>query len=169
MSADRQLTLKQAKARNVWEFFRQVSRIPRGSKNEKQIMDWLKGLAKSRNLACRSDDVNNVIIELPATKGCEKSSTVVLQSHVDMVCEKMPESKHDFTKDPIELVERDGWVTANGTTLGADNGVGVALALTLLDERISHPKLELLFTVDEETRQRDLYNLDSAFENRVKS
>ena len=151
MSADRQLTLKQAKARNVWEFFRQVSRIPRGSKNEKQIMDWLKGLAKSRNLACRSDDVNNVIIELPATKGCEKSSTVVLQSHVDMVCEKMPESKHDFTKDPIELVERDGWVTANGTTLGADNGVGVALALTLLDERISHPKLELLFTVDEET------------------
>ena len=76
---------------------------------------------------------------------------VVLQSHVDMVCEKTPESKHDFTKDPIELVERDGWITANGTTLGADNGVGVALSLALLDEKISHPKLELLFTVDEET------------------
>jgi dipeptidase D len=153
------VTLKDAKAKNVWEFFRQVNLIPRGSKNEKQIMDWLKGLAKSRNLTFRSDDVDNVIIELPATKGCEKSPaacgelcrTVVLQSHVDMVCEKTPESKHDFTKDPIELVERDGWITADGTTLGADNGVGVALSLALLDEKISHPKLELLFTVDEET------------------
>ena len=151
MSADKKLSLKQARAKSVWEYFRQVNRIPRGSKNEKQIIDWLKGLAKSRNLACRSDDVDNVIIELPATKGCEKSPAVVLQSHVDMVCEKTPESKHDFTKDPIELVERDGWITADGTTLGADDGVGVALALALIDEKISHPKLELLFTVDEET------------------
>lgn len=151
MSADKKMFLNQAKAKNVWEFFRQINRIPRGSKNEKQIMDWLRGLAKRRNLACRSDDVDNVIIELPATKGCEKSPTIVLQSHVDMVCEKTPESKHDFTKDPIELVERDGWIMANGTTLGADNGVGVALSLALLDEKISHPKLELLFTVDEET------------------
>ena len=151
MSADKKLSLKQAKAKSVWEFFRQVNRIPRGSKNEKQIMDWLRGLAKSRNLACRSDDVDNVIIELPATKGYEKSPTIVLQSHVDMVCEETPESKHDFTKDPIELVERDDWITADGTTLGADNGVGVALALALIGEKISHPKLELLFTVDEET------------------
>ena len=151
MSADKKMSLKQAKAKNVWEFFRQINRIPRGSKNEKQIIEWLKTIAKSRNLACRSDDVDNVIIELPATKGYEKSPAVVLQSHVDMVCEKTPESKHDFTKDPIELVERDGWITANGTTLGADDGVGVALALALLDEKISHPKLELLFTVDEET------------------
>ena len=150
MSVDKKITLKQAKAQNVWEYFRQVSAIPRCSKNEKQIMDWLKGLAKSRNLACRSDDVDNVIIELPATKGFENSPAIVLQSHVDMVCEKTPESKHDFTKDPIELVERNGWVTANGTTLGADDGVGVALALALIDEKIPHPKLELLFTVDEE-------------------
>ena len=151
MSADKKMSLKQAQAQNVWKFFRQINRIPRRSKNEKQIMDWLKDLAKNRNLTCRSDDVNNVIIELPATKGCERSPAIVLQSHVDMVCEKTPESKHDFAKDPIELVERDGWITANGTTLGADNGVGVALALALLDEKISHPKLELLFTVDEET------------------
>jgi dipeptidase D len=88
---------------------------------------------------------------LPATEGYEKSPPIVLQSHVDMVCEKTPESKHDFTKDPIELVELDGWVSANGTTLGADNGVGAALALALIDEKIPHPKLELLFTVDEET------------------
>ncbi len=149
--AKEKITLKEAKAQNVWEYFGQVSAIPRCSKNEKQIIDWLKGLAKKRDLACRSDDVDNVIIELPATKGYENSPAVVLQSHVDMVCEKTPESKHDFTKDPIELVERDGWVTANGTTLGADNGVGVALALALIDEKISHSKLELLFTVDEET------------------
>ncbi|MGA2678953.1 MAG: aminoacyl-histidine dipeptidase [Sedimentisphaerales bacterium] len=147
----KKITLNNAKAKNVWEFFRQVNRIPRGSKNEKQIMDWLKGLAKSRNLAFRSDDVDNVIIELPATKGYENAAVITLQSHVDMVCEKTPEFKHDFTKDPIELVERDGWITANGTTLGADNGVGVALALAMIDEKISHPKLELLFTVDEET------------------
>jgi dipeptidase D len=149
--ATAKMTLKDARAQSVWEMFRQISAIPRCSKNEGRIMDWLKNLAKSRNLACRSDDVDNVIIELPATKGYENSAAVVLQSHVDMVCEKTPESKHDFTKDPIELVERDGWVTADGTTLGADNGVGVALALALIDEKISHPKLELLFTVDEET------------------
>ncbi len=149
--ASAKLALKDAKAQRVWEFFRQVSAIPRCSKNEKRIMEWLKTIAKSRNLAFRSDDVDNVIIELPATKGYEKAPVVTLQSHVDMVCEKTPESKHDFTKDPIELVERDGWITANGTTLGADNGVGVALALALIDEKISHPKLELLFTVDEET------------------
>ena len=74
MSADKKMSLKQAQAQNVWKFFRQINRIPRGSKNEKQIMDWLKGLAKRRNLTCRSDDVDNVIIELPATNGFEKKS-----------------------------------------------------------------------------------------------
>jgi len=149
--ATEKITLNEANAQRVWEIFRQINAIPRCSKNEGRIMDWLKNLAKSRDLACRSDDVDNVIIELPATKGYENSAAVVLQSHVDMVCEKTPESKHDFTKDPIELVERDGWITADGTTLGADNGVGVALSLALIDEKIAHPKLELLFTVDEET------------------
>ncbi|MGA2172729.1 MAG: aminoacyl-histidine dipeptidase [Sedimentisphaerales bacterium] len=151
MSVDKKMTLNQSKVKNVWEMFRQISAIPRCSKNEGQIIDWLKDFAKSRNLPCRSDAVNNVIIELPPTKGYENAPIVVLQSHVDMVCEKTPESKHDFSKDPIELVERDGWVTANGTTLGADNGVGVALALALVEEKLPHPKLELLFTVDEET------------------
>ena len=78
MSADKKLSLKQAKAKNVWEFFRQINRIPRGSKNEKQIMDWLKTIAKSRNLTFRSDDVDNVIIELPATKGYENVPAVVI-------------------------------------------------------------------------------------------
>ena len=145
------ITLKNAKSQRVWYIFRQVSTIPRCSKNEKQILDWLNSYAKNHNLACRSDAVGNTVIELPATKGYEKSPAVVLQSHVDMVCEKTPESKHDFSKDPIELIERDGWITADGTTLGADDGLGVALALALVEEKILHPRIELLFTVDEET------------------
>ena len=151
MSADKKMSLSQAKAKNVWEFFRQVNRIPRGSKMKSRLWIGSRPSPKAEISPSRSDEVDNVIIELPATKGCGKSPAIVLQSHVDMVCEKTPESKHDFTKDPIELVERDGWITADGTTLGADNGVGVALSLALLDEKIPHPKLELLFTVDEET------------------
>jgi dipeptidase D len=145
------IALKDAQAKRVWEIFRQIDRIPRCSKKEMQIIEWLKDYAKSRNLIYRNDAVSNLVIELPATKGYEKSPAVVLQSHVDMVCEKTPESKHDFSKDPIELIERDGWVCADGTTLGADDGIGVSLAVALVDEKLTHPKLELLFTVDEET------------------
>ncbi len=145
------LSLKDAKAQQVWHYFRQISQIPRCSKNEGPVIECLKQLAKNKKLIFRTDLVNNLVIELPAAKGYEKSSAVILQSHVDMVCEKMPESRHDFSKDPIELIERDGWVSANGTTLGADNGIGAALALALIEEKIPHPRLELLFTVDEET------------------
>jgi len=161
MSASRQTTLKDAEAQRVWEIFRQVSRVPRRSKNEGLIVEWLRGFAADHNLACRSDAVGNVVIELPATHGYENAPTVVLQSHVDMVCEKTPESKHDFSKDPIEIIERDGWVCADGTTLGADDGLGMSLALALPApairrpgsdiKELAHPKLELLFTVDEET------------------
>jgi len=148
MTAGAKITLKEARAQQVWEMFRQVSRIPRCSKNEERIIEWLRDFARSRNLACRSDAVGNIVIELPPTKGCEDAPAVVLQSHVDMVCEKSPDSKHDFSTDPIEIMERDGWVCAEGTTLGADNGLGMALAL---EANSPHPKLELLFTVDEET------------------
>ena len=145
------MALKDAKAHRVWQIFGLINRVPRCSKNEEHIINWLKDFARGHNLTCRSDSIGNTVIELPATKGYEQSPAVILQSHVDMVCEKTPESKHDFSKDPIELIERDGWVTADGTTLGADNGVGVSLALALVEEKLSHPKLELLFTVDEET------------------
>jgi dipeptidase D len=155
--------LKDARAKRVWDIFRQINRIPRCSKNEQQIIEWLKGFAKNHNLACRSDSVGNTIMELPPTKGYENAPAVILQSHVDMVCEKTPESKHDFSKDPIELVERDGWITAEGTTLGADNGMGVSLALALVEEKISHPRLELLFTVDEETGLTGANNLQKGF------
>lgn len=163
MTANRKITLKEAQAKRVWEVFREINRIPRCSKNEGQIIEWLKDFAKSRNLACRNDAVGNTIIELPATEGYENALTVVLQSHVDMVCEKTPESKHDFSKDPIEVIEHDGWVTADGTTLGADNGLGVALALALADENLPHPRLELLFTVDEETGLTGANGLEQGF------
>ncbi|MFH1369843.1 MAG: aminoacyl-histidine dipeptidase [Planctomycetota bacterium] len=164
MSADRQITLKNAQAQRVWEMFRQINRIPRCSKNEQKIIEWLEDFANSRNLTCRSDAVGNTVIELLATKGYENAPTITLQSHVDMVCEKTPESKHDFSKDPIEIIERDGWVTANGTTLGADNGLGVALALALSDVvGLAHPRLELLFTVDEETGLTGVNGLERGF------
>jgi len=157
------MTLKKAKAKRAWEIFRQINGVPRCSKNEQKINAWLRDFARSRNLPCRSDSVGNTIIELPATKGRESTPAVVLQSHVDMVCEKTPESRHDFTKDPIELIERDGWVCADGTTLGADNGAGMSLALALVDEKFPHPRLELLFTVEEETGLTGANNVQKGF------
>jgi dipeptidase D len=146
-----EITLKNAQAQRVWEIFRDISRVPRCSKNKQPIIEWLKRFAQSHSFTCRSDAVGNTVIELPATIGCEDEPAVVLQSHVDMVCEKTPDSEHDFSKDPIEIIERDGWVCADGTTLGADNGLGMSLALALTEEKTPHPRLELLFTVDEET------------------
>lgn len=158
MTAEK-MALKDAQAKNVWNIFRQINRIPRCSKNESQIIEWLRSFAQSHNLACRTDSVGNTVIELPPTKGLENAPaaggehcrTVVLQSHVDMVCEKTPDSKHDFAVEMIDVIERDGWVCADGTTLGADNGIGVAMALALIEQKLPHPRLELLFTVDEET------------------
>jgi len=151
-SGNKKLTLSRAEAQGVWEIFRRISRIPRCSKQEQRIVAWLREFAEKRNLPCRGDDVGNTVIELPASAGCENSAGIVIQSHVDMVCEKTPDSQHDFSTDAIELVEKDGWVCADRTTLGADDGIGVALALGLAEEKdLAHPKLELLFTVDEET------------------
>jgi len=152
MPSGNKLTLSRAGAQGVWEIFRRISRIPRCSKQEQRIIAWLREFAEKRNLPCRCDELGNTVIELPATAGCEGQSGIVIQSHVDMVCEKTPDSEHDFSTDAIKLVEKDGWVCADRTTLGADDGIGVALALGLAEEKdLAHPKLELLFTVDEET------------------
>lgn len=164
MSSDVKVSLKEAKAQGVWEMFRRVSKIPRCSRHEEQICEWLRTFAEDKGLSYRSDGVGNTVIELPATAGYEGSAGIVLQSHVDMVCEKKPDSNHDFSKDAIKLVEKDGWVCADGTTLGADNGLGVALSLALAVENgLSHPKLELLFTVDEETGLTGAAGLERGF------
>ena len=136
----------------LFHFFEEVSAIPRGSGNEKGISDFLVAFAKERGLDVYQDEVYNVIIRKPASAGAENAPTVMLQGHIDMVCDKLGSVEHDFTTDGIDLVVKDGVLTASGTTLGADNGIAVALMLTVLnDDSITHPALECVFTTDEET------------------
>jgi dipeptidase D len=131
--------------------FEQVSSIPRGSKYEEKIRSWLIDWARELNLKSRVDAVGNLVIYVPASTGMEKSPTVILQGHMDMVCQKTPDSNHDFTRDPIKLVQHGDWLKADKTTLGADNGIAIALMMALVeDESVSHPALELLLTVEEE-------------------
>lgn len=136
----------------VFKYFEEMSMIPRGSGNEKGISDYLVNFAKERNLEVIQDEALNVIIKKKASKGYENAPGVIIQGHMDMVCEKTKESTHDFMKDPLQLrVEGDN-VYATNTTLGADNGIAVAYALAILDDdSISHPALEVLVTTDEET------------------
>jgi dipeptidase D len=136
----------------VFHFFKEISNIPRGSGNEKQISDYLVGFAKERGLEVIQDEALNVIIKKPAAKGYENAPAVILQGHMDMVCELNKGTVHDFEKDPIELRINGDMLYANGTTLGADNGIAVAYALALLDaDDIAHPALEVVITTEEET------------------
>ena len=136
--------------RHCW-YFHQISRIPRGSRNEKAVSDYICSFAKEHGLPYRQDAVYNVMIDKPASKGYEDSPSVILQAHIDMVCEKNEDVVHDFEKDPLDLYTEDGWLKARGTTLGADDGFGVAYMLAILeDETIPHPPLECIFTVQEE-------------------
>ena len=136
----------------VLNFFREITRIPRESGHEEKIVAYLQQFAASRGLECKTDEVGNVMIAKPASKGYENRPGVVLQCHTDMVCEKKHTSDFDFSKDPIQYVIEDGWMIAHDTTLGADNGIGVASAMAVLDDdSIEHPRVECLFTVSEET------------------
>lgn len=136
----------------VLDFFREITRIPRESGHEEKMVAYLQAFAKQRGLECKTDKVGNVMIAKPASKGYEDRPAVVLQGHTDMVCEKKSTSNFDFSKDPIHFVIEDGWMIAHDTTLGADNGIGVASAMAILDDdTIAHPRVECLFTVSEET------------------
>ncbi len=140
------------KTNDILKWFEEISKIPRCSKNEGAICSWLINWAKDNNFEVKTDSVENVLIKVPGTAGYENSPVVVIQGHVDMVCEKTPDSDHDFNKDPIKLVFDGDWLTADQTTLGADNGIAMAMAMTVaIADDIPHPPLELLFTVDEET------------------
>ena len=144
--------------------FEKISRIPRRSKNEAQIRDFLVAWAESLGFSSKSDPVGNLLVTVPASPGRETAPTLVLQSHLDMVCEKTPESNHDFQSDPLRLYTDGDWLRAEGTTLGADNGIGVALAMALAEDReLARPRLELLFTVDEETGLTGAANLAPGF------
>lgn len=139
------------KPSSVWKIFGEISAIPRGSGNETAVMQWAMDWAKQRGLKAKQDKVGNVLVTIPATKGLEKKPAVLVQGHLDMVCEKNSDVKHDFEKDPIKLLVKGDWVTADGTTLGADNGIGVAMGLAVADEKgLKHGPVEVLMTVDEE-------------------
>lgn len=152
--------LKKLDSNRVFHFFHEISQVPRESKKEQAISDWLKNFAVERGLEVIQDDVLNVIVKKPATPGMEKAPTVILQGHMDMVCEKTKDSNHNFDTDPIEWVIKGDMIYANNTTLGADNGIGVSYGLALLDSTdIPHPALEVLFTVDEETGMTGAHGL----------
>lgn len=149
----------------VGYFFKEISKIPRKSGEERKIADYLVGFAKQRNLEWERDAINNVIIRRKAFKGYE-NKRIALQAHTDMICEKLPECKHDFSKDGIEIYEEGDFWKAKGTTLGADNGIGVAFILAILDSNWEIPEIEGIFTVEEETTMKGAIEIDL---DRIKS
>jgi dipeptidase D len=151
-ASDWSATIMNVKTRRLLEIFEEINRIPRCSKNEEAIARWFAAWARAKNFSSRRDRAGNLLITVPATPGHEAAPAVVIQGHLDMVCEKTPASTHDFTRDPIRVIHDGEWVHADKTTLGADNGVALAVGLALAeDESLTRPTLELLFTVDEET------------------
>ncbi len=146
------MNIKHQKTKQILDLFEEISAIPRCSKHEEKICAFLLAWAGKHGLEAMKDKVGNVLIKVSATPGYERSGAVVIQGHMDMVCEKTADSSHDFAKDPIRFVYDGDWLKADHTTLGADNGIALAMAMVLaLDEKAVHPPLELLFTVDEET------------------
>ncbi len=136
----------------VFDFFAEICKIPHGSKNEAQISRFLQDFGNRLGLVTIADELGNVLIKKPATAGYENRKTVILQSHMDMVCDKRKDVEHDFLTDPIRLVVDGDWLKADGTTLGADNGIGVAAAMAVLaDDTLVHGPVNCLFTIDEET------------------
>ncbi|MGL5329069.1 MAG: aminoacyl-histidine dipeptidase, partial [Peptostreptococcaceae bacterium] len=153
--------LSELEPKLVFKYFEEISQIPRGSGNEKEISDFLCNFGKNLGLETIQDESLNIILRKPASKGYENSPCVMLQGHMDMVCEKNKDTKHDFTKDPLELRIENGMVYATGTTLGADNGIAVAMGMAVLaDNSLEHPEIEFLVTVDEEAGMSGAMQLD---------
>ena len=165
----------------VFDIFAQINQVPRPSKHEERISKWLQDFAASHNIECVVDEAMNVIMRVPATPGYENHEGVILQAHMDMVCEKNGDVQHDFMTDPIQTYVDGEWLKAKGTTLGADDGIGIAMALAAItDPNLPHPAIECLFTVDEETgltgamklqdgmlQSKRLINLDSEDDGQI--
>lgn len=157
------MEIKDLNPKEVWRFFSEISEIPRCSGDEEAISNYLVDFAKERNLEVRQDEANNVVIKKAASQGFEDKPVLALQAHMDMVCVKKDDSDHDFDKDPIKLLIDGDWVTADGTTLGADDGMGVAYILAVLDdESLEHPALEAIITTEEETSMLGAQALDTS-------
>ena len=145
------MEVKDLKPALIWQCFDEITKVPRPSCHEEQIREYLLDFAKKNNIEAKTDDCGNVVMTKAATAGCENAPTVILQAHMDMVAEKNNDVEHDFLKDPIQTYIDGEWVKAKGTTLGADNGIGMAGALAvLLDNTLEHGKVECLFTINEE-------------------
>ena len=167
--------------KQVFDIFAQICKVPRPSKHEEQISKWLCDFAAAHAIECITDEAMNVIMRVPATPGYEEHEGVILQAHMDMVAEKNGDVQHDFLADPIETFVDGEWLKAKGTTLGADNGIGIAMALAAItNPNLQHPAIECLFTVDEETgltgamklqdgmlRSKRLINLDSEDDGQI--
>ncbi len=148
----------------IWFYFDQITQIPRPSKKEGEMIQFLMNFARENNLEAEKDSSGNVLIIKAASKGRENLRTVILQSHLDMVCEKNSNIQHDFSKDPIQTWIDDGWVKAKGTTLGGDDGIGIAASMAVLEAKdINHGPIECLFTVDEETGMTGAFGLQPGF------
>lgn len=153
--------LENLQPERVFYHFEEIAKIPHGSGNTKQISDYLVAFAKEHNLEYYQDEINNVIMIKEATTGYENADAVIIQGHMDMVCEKESDCNIDFEKDGLDLYVEDGFVKARGTTLGGDDGIAVAYGLALLEATdIAHPRLELVITVDEETGMDGAYGID---------
>lgn len=165
----------------VLDIFAEICRVPRPSKHEERISRWLQDFAAEHGIECVADEAMNVIMRVPATPGYEDHEGVILQAHMDMVCEKDGDVQHDFMSDPIETYVDGDWLRARGTTLGADDGIGISMALAAItDPQLQHPAIECLFTVDEETgltgaeklkdgmlRGKRLINIDSEDDGQI--
>ncbi len=156
--------LKGLKPELVWKYFGEIARIPRCSKSEEKIARYIVETASKVGLEAEQDSFGNVVVRKPASPGRDNVPAIILQGHLDMVCEKNADKTHDFTKDPIQLVRKGDVIMADGTTLGADNGIAVATNLAIMeDHSLEHGPLELLFTVDEETGLTGAANLQPGF------
>jgi len=146
----------------IWNNFRNITRIPRPSKKEARIIEFVRKFGADHALETHVDKAGNIIIRKPATPGMENRKGVIFQAHLDMVPQKNNDKQHDFEKDPIDAYIDGEWVKANGTTLGADNGIGVAAILSVLESKdIAHGPLEALFTIDEETGMTGAFALEA--------
>lgn len=155
--------LKNSICVEVFQYFKEMNEIPRGSGNEKAISDWLVKFAKDHSLEVIQDKAMNIIIRKPGSKGYENAAPVILQGHMDMVCEKEEDKEHDFLKDPIDFIVEGDKIHADRTTLGSDNGIAVCYGLAILaSHEIAHPPIELLVTVSEETGMDGAFALDAS-------
>ena len=157
------MSIQNFEPRHLWQHFDRIRSIPRPSRHEEKIREHLLAWAKERGFAARVDSAGNLVVSVPASKGREKAPTLVLQAHMDMVCEKNADVSFDFSRDAIQLEQKGDWLHARGTTLGADNGIGLAASLAIADDpAVTHGPLEILVTMDEETGLNGATALDAS-------